>query len=79
MSLILSAHFLTLLCPRKNDTKPTTMTIRYEFLIKTPDRPDGMKVAVDLNIVNQLSARHRIIRLYPSANTITFIRSYRIN
>ena len=22
MSLILSAHFLSLLCPRKNDTKP---------------------------------------------------------
>lgn len=57
----------------------TTMTIRYEFLIKTPDNSDGMKVAVDLNIVNQLSARHRITRLYPSANTITFIRSYRIN
>ena len=56
-----------------------TMTIRYEFLITTPDRPDGMKVAVDLNIINQLSARHRISRLYPSANTITFIRSYRIN
>ena len=57
----------------------TTMTIRYEFLIKTPDCPDGMKVAVDQNIVNQLSARQRITRLYPTANTITFIRSYRIN
>ena len=56
-----------------------TMTIRYEFLITTPDSPDGMKVAVDLNIINQLAARHRITRLYPSANTITFIRSYRIN
>ena len=56
-----------------------TMTIRYEFLITTPKFPDGMKVAVDQNIVNQLSARHRITRLYPSANTITFIRSYRIN
>lgn len=56
-----------------------TMTIRYEFLITTPDSPDGMKVAVDLNIINQLSARHRISRLFPSANTITFIRSYRIN
>ena len=56
-----------------------TMTIRYEFLITTPECSDGMKVAVDLNIINQLSARHRISRLYPSANTITFIRSYRIN
>ena len=55
------------------------MTIRYEFLVKTPDSPDGMRVAVDQNIVNQLSARHRLSRLYPSANTITFIRSYRIN
>ena len=55
------------------------MTIRYEFLIKTPDSPYGMKVAVDLNIVNQLSARHRITRLYPTATTITFIRSHRIN
>ena len=55
------------------------MTIRYEFLVKTPECSDGMKVAVDLNIVNQLSARHRLSRLYPSANTITFIRSYRIN
>ena len=57
----------------------TTMTIRYEFLVKTPECSDGMKVAVDLNIINQLAARHRITRLYPSANTITFIRSYRIN
>lgn len=57
----------------------TTMTIRYEFLIKTPDSPDGMKVAVDLSNVNQLAARHRISRLYPTANTITFIRSHRIN
>ena len=56
-----------------------TMTIRYEFLITTPECSDGMKVAVDLNIINQLIARHRITRLYPSANTITFIRSYRIN
>ena len=55
------------------------MTIRYEFLIKTPDCPDGMKVAVDQNIMNQLTARHRITRLHPTANTITFIRSYRIN
>lgn len=56
-----------------------TMTIRYEFLITTPECSDGMKVVVDLNIVNQPAARHRITRLYPSANTITFIRSYRIN
>ena len=55
------------------------MTIRYEFLVKTPKYPDGMKVAVNQNIVNQLSARQRITRLYPSANTITFIRSYSIN
>ena len=55
------------------------MTIRYEFLVKTPECSDGMRVAVDLNIINQLAARHRITRLYPSANTITFIRSYRIN
>lgn len=57
----------------------TTMTIRYEFLVKMPDSPDGMRVAVDLNIINQLAARHRITRLYPTANTITFIRSYIIN
>ena len=56
-----------------------TMTIRYEFLITTPECSDGMKVAVDLNIVNQLSARHRITRLYPSATKISFIRSHRIN
>ena len=56
-----------------------TMTIRYEFLITTPECSDGIKVAVDLNIINQLSARQRITCLYPSANTITFIRSYRIN
>ena len=55
------------------------MTIRYEFLVKTPECPDGMKVAVDLNIVNQLAARHRITRLYPTANIITFIKSNRIN
>lgn len=80
--------YVTVYCPpifcpfyaqERTTQNQTTMTIRYEFLIKTPDRPDGMKVAVDQNIVNQLSARHRITRLYPSANTITFIRSYRIN
>ena len=80
--------YVTVYCPpifcpfyaqERTTQNQTTMTIRYEFLIKTPDRPDGMKVAVDQNIVNQLSARQRITRLYPSANTITFIRSYRIN
>ena len=56
----------------------TTMTIRYEFLVKTPDCPDGMKVAVDLNVVNQLAARRKVSRLYPSASEITYIKSKRI-
>ena len=56
-----------------------TMTIRYEFLITTPECSDGMKVAVDLEVINQLTARHKISRLHPTATTITFIRSHRIN
>lgn len=56
-----------------------TMTIRYEFLITTPECSDGMKVAVDLEVINQLTARHKISRLYPSATKISLIRSYRIN
>ena len=75
MLLCIARSFFQSIMPKHLNT----MTIRYEFLITTPDSPDGMKVAVDLNIVNQLTARHRITRLYPSANTITFIRSYRIN
>ena len=57
----------------------STMTIRYEFLITTPECSDGIKVAVDLEVINQLTARHKISRLYPSANKISFIRSHRIN
>ena len=56
-----------------------TMTIRYEFLITTPECSDGIKVAVDLEVINQLAARHKISRLYPSATKISFIRSHRIN
>ena len=56
-----------------------TMTIRYVFLITTPECSDGIKVAVDLEVINQLTARHKTSRLHPTANTITFIRSYRIN
>jgi hypothetical protein len=56
-----------------------TMTIRYEFLITTPECSDGMRVAVDLEVINQLAARHKITRLYPSATKISFIRSHRIN
>lgn len=55
------------------------MTIRYEFLITTPECSDGIKVAVDLEVINQLTARHKIFRLYPSATKISFIRSHRIN
>ena len=56
-----------------------TMTIRYEFLITTPKCSDGIKVAVDLEVINQLTARHKISRLYLSATKISLIRSYRIN
>lgn len=57
----------------------TIMTIRYEFLITTPECSDGIKVAVDLKVINQLTARHKISRLYPSATKISLIRSHRIN
>ena len=75
MSLCIAHSFFQPIMPKPFNT----MTIRYEFLITTPECSDGIKVAVDLNIINQLTARHRITRLYPSANKISFIRSYRIN
>lgn len=55
------------------------MTVRYEFLVKTPGISDGMKVAVEMDVINQFTARHKISRLYPSATRISLIRSYRIN
>ena len=35
------------------------MTVRYEFLVKTPGISDGMKVAVEMDVINQLTARHK--------------------
>lgn len=61
-----------------DETGTRTFIVQYEFLVKTPDCPDGMKVAVDLNVANQLAARHKISRLYPTASKITYIRSKRI-
>jgi hypothetical protein len=54
------------------------MIIKYEFLIKTPEIQDGMKVAVEISVANQLTARHKVSRLYPTATEIRFIRSRRI-
>jgi len=75
MSLYIARSFFQPIMPKPLNT----MTIRYEFLITTPECSDGMKVAVDLEVINQLTARHKISRLYPSATKISFIRSHRIN
>ena len=75
MSLRIAHSFFLPFMPKPLNT----MTIRYEFLITTPECSDGMRVAVDLEVINQLAARHKITRLYPSATKISFIRSHRIN
>lgn len=61
-----------------DETGTGTFIVRYEFLVKTPECSDGIKVAVDLNVVNQLAARRKVSRLYPSASEITYIKSKRI-
>ena len=75
MSLRIAHSFFQPFMPKPLNT----MTIRYEFLITTPECSDGIKVAVDLEVINQLTARHKITRLYPSATIISLIRSHRIN
>lgn len=75
MSLCIAHSFFQPIMPKPFNE----MTIRYEFLITTPECSDGIKVAVDLEVINQLTARHKISRLYPSATKISFIRSHRIN
>ena len=74
MSLRIAHSFFQPIMPKPFNA----MTIRYEFLITTPECSDGMKVAVDLEVINQLTARNKVSRLYPSATKINLIRSHRI-
>ena len=60
-----------------DETGTGTFIVQYEFLVKTPELPDGIKVTVNINVANQLAARHKVSRLYPTATSITFIRSKR--